>query len=135
LEKTLVLIKPDAVAANNIGKIISMYEENGLKIGDLYMCIPTEEVLARHYEEHKDKPFYPGLVEFMTSGKIVVVLAEGENAVEVVREINGVTNPASARPGTIRYLYGASVSNNAVHASATLEDASRELSIWFPNCK
>ena len=131
MEKTLVLIKPDAVKKKLIGKIISIYEENGLSIIDSYMCVPTEEILAKHYSEHVNRDFYPGLIEFMTSSSIVVLLIGGQNAINVVREIHGSTNPAKARPCSIRYLYGSSVQLNSVHGSANPEEAQKEIDIWF----
>lgn len=131
MEKTLVLIKPDAMEKKLIGKIISIYEDNGLSILDSYMCLPTEEILAKHYAEHLERDFYPELIEFMTSSKVMVLMVGGENAVSVVREINGATNPASARPCSIRYLYGTNVQLNCVHGSATVEEAEREIAIWF----
>lgn len=135
MEKTLVIIKPDAVKKKLIGKIISIYEENGLNVLDAYMCIPSKETLALHYSEHVDRDFYPSLVEFMSSSEVMVLLLGGQNAVNVVREINGSTNPAKARPCTIRYLYGDNVQINAVHGSATVEEAEKEISIWFKdNC-
>lgn len=135
MEKTLVLIKPDAIEKNKIGKIISMYEDKGLTVSDCYMCVPNRDVLAAHYEEHKDKYFYPRLIDFMSSGKVMALLISGDNSVELVREINGATDPEDSKPGTVRYLYGTNVSKNAVHGSATTEDAKREVSIWFPDCK
>ncbi len=131
MEKTLVLIKPDAVRKKYVGNILSMYEANGLMIENLYMTVASEDILEKHYQAHVGKPYYPSLIEFMTSGPIVVISLLGENAVEVVREINGATNPANARPCTIRYLYGATTQQNAVHGSATREEANSELEIWF----
>ena len=131
MEKTLVLIKPDAVKRGLIGKILSIYEENGLNICRLYKKQLNKELLAKHYEEHIQRDFYPSLVEFMLEDQVVVVEIEGDNAVSLVREINGATNPSKARPCTIRYIYGESVQRNVVHGSADLEDAKRELSIWF----
>ena len=131
MEKTLVLIKPDAVKKKLIGKIISIYEDNGLSILDSYMCIPTTNILAEHYSEHVDRDFYPSLIDFMTSSSIVVLLVGGQNAINVVRDINGSTNPAKARPCTIRYLYGDSVQFNSVHGSANQEEAQKEIGIWF----
>lgn len=131
MENTLVLIKPDAVQKNIIGKIIKMYEENHLRIENMYMRILDEEILARHYEEHINRDFYPSLVEFMQESPVVVLNIAGEDAVNKVREINGATNPKKSRPGTIRYIYGESVQRNTVHGSATPEDAKRELTIWF----
>lgn len=131
MEKTLVLIKPDAVKKKLIGKIISIYEDNGLSILDSYMCVPTAKVLAEHYSEHIDRDFYPSLIEFMTSSSVVVLLIGGQNAINVVRDINGSTNPAKARPCSIRYLYGDSVQLNSVHGSANAEEAEKEIAIWF----
>ncbi|WP_240842885.1 nucleoside-diphosphate kinase [Acidaminobacter sp. JC074] len=131
MEKTLVLIKPDAVKRGLIGKILSIYEENGLSICRLYKKHLNKELLAKHYEEHIHRDFYPSLVEFMLEDEVVVVEIQGDKAVSLVREINGATNPSKARPCTIRYIYGESVQRNVVHGSADLEDAKRELSIWF----
>lgn len=133
MQETLVLIKPDAIHRKLVGKIISIYEENGLKIEDAYMCQPDPELLEAHYQEHKGKDFYETLLKFMSSAEVMVMLLKGENAVNVVREINGATNPANARPCTIRYLFGANVTQNAVHGSASIEDALREIALWFPN--
>lgn len=132
MEKTLVLIKPDAVRKKLIGTILRLYEEHGLVISDLQMMNPDQVLLEQHYEAHKGQAFYNPLLEFMTSGPVVAVCLSGENAVAVVREINGSTNPANARPCTIRYLYGTSVQQNAVHGSASIEEAELEIGIWFP---
>ena len=91
----------------------------------------SKEVLAKHYEEHVERDFYEPLLEFMSSGRVMAILLQGENAVNVAREINGATNPAKARPCTIRYLYGSNVQQNAVHGAASTEDAKREIEIWF----
>lgn len=130
-EKTLVIIKPDAIEKKIMGRIIQMYEENGLKIEDLYMTEADFDILEDHYAEHKGRDFYPSLLKFMSSGPMCVLLIYGNNAIEVVREINGATNPAKARPGTIRYLFGSDVQKNAVHGSANFEDAKKEIKIWF----
>ncbi len=132
MEKTLVLIKPDAVRKKLIGTLIQVYEAHGLAISDMYMTQPSQELLENHYAEHQGQPFFESLLDFMKSGVVVVIALEGENAVEVVREIHGATNPAKARPCTMRYLYGTNVQQNAVHGSANVEDAKRELAIWFP---
>lgn len=132
-ERTLVIIKPEAVKKKLIGKIISIYEENGLHIEDAYMTIPARETLERHYAEHVGRDFYEPLLEFMGSGPVMVMVVVGQNAVQIVREINGATNPAKARPCTIRYKYGTNVQMNVVHGAANLEDSQREIDIWFPN--
>ncbi len=129
--KTLVIIKPDAVKSKHIGDIISIYENNGLSIENMKMMYANEELLKKHYEEHIDKSFYPSLVEFMLSGKIVVMEIMGEDAVDKVREINGVTDSTKAEKGTVRNLYGSDIQKNAVHGSADIIDANRELNIWF----
>lgn len=131
MEKTLVLIKPDAVRQNLIGRIISIYEENGLKVDKMYKRLLDREILAKHYEEHINRDFYPSLIDFMLEDEVVVLQIAGQEAVEKVREINGATNPEKARPCTIRYIYGTSVQRNVVHGSATIAEAERELSIWF----
>lgn len=132
MENTLVLIKPDAVQKKLVGELLAIYEKNGLMITGLKMLWPSETLLEAHYSEHIGKPYYPPLIEFMQSGPVVAIRLSGENAVEVAREINGTTNPATARPCTIRYLYGTTTQQNAVHGSASVEEAERELLLWFP---
>lgn len=131
MEKTLVLIKPDAVKGKLIGRIIMMYEENGLEIEGIYKKSVDIGFLAKHYAEHVERDFYPGLVEFMSSGPVVALLIAGENAVETVRIINGATNPVNALPGSIRFLFGTDVRMNCVHGSASKEEAEREINLWF----
>jgi nucleoside-diphosphate kinase len=131
MERTLVIIKPDAIRNKDIGKIISMYEENGLRVQDMYMTFPDRDKLEKLYIEHVDKEFYHSLVEFMENGPIIPIVVAGENAVEIVREINGATDPSKARPGTIRYLFGKTIQQNAVHASESKTAAKKELNIWF----
>lgn len=131
MESTLVIIKPDAVKAGLLGRIIAIYEDNGLLIDALYSEVPSFEKLARHYAEHIGKPFYESLLTFMSSGTVVAIKASGPHAVELVRELNGTTNPKEARPGTVRYLYGTNVQRNAVHGSADQAAAANELAIWF----
>ncbi len=130
MERTLVIIKPDAVKAKHVGDIISIYENNGLSIENMKMMYANEELLKKHYEEHTDKSFYPSLVKFILSGKIVVMEIMGEDAVDKVREINGVTDSMKAEKGTVRNLYGTDIQQNAVHGSANSDDAKRELDIW-----
>lgn len=131
MEKTLVLIKPDAVQKNIVGRIISMYEENGLVIEGLYNRQCDEDILSQHYAEHVNRDFYKGLLTFMMTCPILVLKLSGQDAIEKVRALNGATNPAKCRPGTIRYIYGQSVQVNTVHGSANAEDAKREIEIWF----
>lgn len=130
MERTLVIIKPDAVKKKLIGKIISIYEDNDLNIIHAHRCLATKEVLARHYEAHHGRDFYDNLVNFMSTSEVIVLILEGENVVHIVREINGSTNPLKAKPGTIRYMYGDNVQSNAVHGSESIEAAKSEIEIW-----
>ena len=131
MEKTLVLIKPDAVRGKHIGDIVKIYEEKGLKILAMKMLQMDEKLASKHYEEHIGRTYYDDLMGFMTSGPIIAMVLEGEGAIANVRAINGKTNPAEAAEGTIRKLYAASGSRNAVHASDSPENATREISIFF----
>lgn len=131
MEKTLVLIKPDAVRAKHIGDIIKIYEEKGLEILAMKMLKMDEKLASKHYEEHIGRDYYDDLMGFMTSGPIVAMVLQGEGAIANVRAINGKTNPAQAAEGTIRKLYATSGSRNAVHASDSPENAKREISIFF----
>lgn len=133
MESTLVLIKPDAVKGRLVGEIVFYYERNGLRIDNLKWVHAGAEILKKHYEEHLSRDFYPELEAFMMSGPIVAIALSGDDAVEVVREMNGSTNPQKARYGTIRHMYGTSVQRNAVHGSADSDAARRELAIWFDN--
>lgn len=131
MEKTLVLIKPDAFGKNHCGDILKRYEDEGLKIVAAKVMQMDKKIAAIHYAEHVEKPFYPELVEFMTSAPLMALVLGGENAISKVREINGATNPAKAAEGTIRKLYAESVTKNAVHASDSPESAAREIKIFF----
>ena len=131
MSKTLVLIKPEAVEKGIIGDIIKIYENNRLRVSAIKMLIPSKALLEKHYEEHLGRDFYPELEAFMMSGPLVALCLEGKDAVNVVRELNGSTNPLKAKVNTIRYLYGTNVQMNAVHGSADEEAAKRELELWF----
>ena len=133
MEKTLVLIKPDAVEKNIIGKIISAYEESGLKIIALKMEKVDKGLAELHYAEHKGKSFYNDLIEFITRSPLCAVIIEGENCIQKVREINGATNPSEQKEGTIRKKYAKGITENCVHASDSIESSKREINIWFPN--
>ncbi len=130
MERTLVIIKPEAVKKKLVGRIISIYEDNRLEIIHAHRVLATREVLEKHYSAHIGKDFFESLVQFMSSSEIEVLILEGENVVEIVREINGATNPAKARPGTIRYMFADSVQANAVHGSESVEVAKQEIDIW-----
>ncbi len=131
MERSLVLIKPDAVRKNLIGKIISIYEGNNLKVIALRMENITKEFASKHYEEHIGKDFYMPLLDFITSGPLCALVLEGENAIERIREINGNTNPEKAKEGTIRKMYASGKTENCVHASDSLDSAKREIELWF----
>ena len=131
MEKSLVLIKPDAVHRNLIGLIIALYEKEGLVVEKMIKLRPSKTQAAVHYQDHQDKPFYPGLIESLTSSDIVAMVLQGDGAIEKVRAINGATDPKQANPGTIRALYGQELPNNSVHASDSPESADREIAIWF----
>ena len=130
-EKTLVLIKPDAVERNLIGSILVEYERNGLKVLDMKLINASTEMAEQHYAEHSGKPFFNRLVSYLTRSPLVALVLEGENAISRVRALNGTTNPENSQDNTIRALYGLSMAENTVHASDSLESATRERSIWF----
>ncbi|MGB4440582.1 MAG: nucleoside-diphosphate kinase [Sedimentibacter sp.] len=132
MEKTLVLIKPDAVKRKLMGEIISIYEKNDLHITAIKIIKPSEETAKLHYFEHKDKPFFLELVRFITSGEVCAIIIEGENVIGKVRKINGATDPSIAEEGTIRRRFALSKSENCVHSSDSKESAEREMKIWFP---
>lgn len=131
VERTLSIIKPDAVANNHIGDIYSRFEKNGLTIVAAKMLHLDEEKAGGFYAEHKERPFYADLVEFMTSGPVVVQVLEGENAVVKNRELMGATDPAEADAGTIRKDFAESKGRNAVHGSDSPESAAREIDYFF----
>lgn len=133
IEKSLVLIKPDAVERDLIGKIINVYEEAGLKITELKMLKVKEELAKKHYAEHVDKPFFGELISYITRSPICAMVLEAENAISLVRKLNGATDPEKADDGTIRKLYAVSKTENAVHASDCVESANREIKLWFPD--
>jgi len=131
MERTLVLVKPDGVAKGLTGEILTRFERRGLKIRGLKLLQMTRAKAEVHYAEHLGKPFFEDLVEFITSGPIVALIVEGNNAVKVVRTMMGVTNPLDAAPGTIRGDYALDIGNNIVHGSDGLESAAREIAIYF----
>jgi len=131
MEKTLSIIKPDAVAKNVIGKIIDRFESNGLRIAAMKKIKLTKEDAGKFYEVHKERPFYNDLCEYMSSGPVVVMVLEGENAIAKNRELMGATNPKEAAPGTIRADFAESIEANAVHGSDSLENAKKEIAFFF----
>ena len=133
-ERTLILIKPDGVKNGHVGEIISRIERKGLKLAELDLRVADRETAEKHYEEHKDKPFFGDLVEFITSAPLIAGVVEGERAIEAWRQLAGGTDPVSkATPGTIRGDFALTVGENIVHGSDSPESAEREIAIWFPN--
>ena len=130
-ERTLVLVKPDGVQRQLIGRILARYEERGLKVVGLKLVHVEREVAERHYAEHSEKPFFGGLVDFITSAPLVALALEGPNAISVVRTINGATRPHEATPGTIRGDFALETAQNIVHASDGPQAATNELGLWF----
>ncbi len=133
VERTLSIVKPDATEKNVIGKILTFYEEGGLKIVASKMLTLTKEQASKFYEVHKERPFYQELVDYMTSGRILVSVLEGENAISKNREIMGATNPSDASSGTIRKEFGENIERNAVHGSDAPETAKEEIKFFFPD--
>ena len=130
-ERTLVLIKPDGVQRLLAGRIIERYEQRGLKLVALKLIHVDRELAERHYAVHREKPFFAGLVDFITSAPLVAMALEGLNAIAVCRAVNGATKPVDAAPGTIRGDFALEVGQNLVHASDTPENAANELALWF----
>jgi len=131
VERTFVMIKPDAVGRRLCGEIIRRYEAKGLRLVGMKMQVISMELAAKHYAEHVDKPFYPGLVKFITSGPTLQMVWEGLEAVNAVRKMNGATDCRKADVGTIRGDFGLNTRNNLVHASDSIETARREIALYF----
>lgn len=136
IERTLVLLKPDAVARGLTGQVLARVEAKGYAVVALVQRAADRELLAAHYAEHEGKPFYEPLVEFMLSGPLVAAVLEGQRVIEGFRSLAGTTDPTTAAPGTIRgdlgRDWGAKVQQNLVHGSDSAESAAREIGIWFP---
>jgi nucleoside-diphosphate kinase len=131
LERTLVLVKPDGVRRGKVGDILYRLERKGLRILAMKTLTVVPELAQRHYAEHEGKPFYPALMQHITSGPVVAIAIEGRSAVSVVRLIVGATNPQLAAPGTIRGDLALGITANLVHASDSTESAARELALYF----
>jgi nucleoside-diphosphate kinase len=132
-QRTLVLVKPDGVRRRLVGEIIRRFENKQLDIVAMKMMTVDEELAKRHYEEHLSKPFFPELLSFITSGPVVAMCVEGDEAIPVVRDMMGATDPKKAAPGTIRGEYGIITTENLVHGSDGSESAARELGLFFPD--
>ena len=132
METTFVMIKPDGVQRSLVGEIIDRFERKGLKLVGLRSLIPSEEIAEEHYAVHKERPFYNGLISFITSGPVVAMAWSGIDAISVARIIIGATNGREALPGTIRGDFGMDIGFNLIHGSDGEETASSELALWFP---
>ena len=130
-ERTLILVKPDGVQRQLVGRILDRYEQRGLKLVGLKMVKVDRQLAEAHYAVHRERPFFAGLVDFITSAPLVAIALEGLNAVAVCRSINGATRPHEAAPGTIRGDFALETGQNLVHASDSVENASDELALWF----
>lgn len=131
IQKTYVMLKPDAVGRRLMGKIIFRFEEKGLKIVAMKLRMIPEELAKEHYGEHKDKPFFEGLIEYITSGPVLTMVIEGDEAITVIRKMVGATNPQEADVGTIRGDFGMDTGRNIIHASDAPESAEREINLFF----
>ncbi|MGE4350191.1 MAG: nucleoside-diphosphate kinase [Candidatus Berkiella sp.] len=131
LERTLSIIKPDAVAKNVVGEVIARFEKAGLRVIAARMMQLSQEQAESFYEVHKERPFFNDLVKFMISGPVLVQVLEGENAIKVNRDVMGATNPKEAAPGTIRADFAVSIDENAVHGSDAEDTAKREIAFFF----
>lgn len=132
VERTLVMVKPDATGRNVAMRLLSRFEEEGLRVLAVKSARLSRACAERFYQVHRGKPFFDALVDFVSSGPVVVALLEGEGAIARAREVMGATDPSQAQEGTLRRLYGTDVTRNAVHGSDSPESASREISFFFP---
>jgi len=131
MERTYCMVKPDGVQRNTVGEIIARFEKKGIKIVALKMMQIPQATAEKHYGEHKDKPFFADLVNFITSGPVVAMVLEGENVISMVRTMMGATNPKDSAPGTIRGDFGMTIDKNVIHGSDSPESAEREINIFF----
>lgn len=131
IERTLVLIKPDGVQRLLAGRILARYEERGLRLVGVKLLAVTRDRAERHYAVHAERPFFRGLVDFITSSPVLAIVLEGPNAIGVVRAMNGATRPNEAAPGTIRGDFALETAQNLVHASDSAETAATEIALWF----
>ncbi|MBW4421305.1 MAG: nucleoside-diphosphate kinase [Myxacorys californica WJT36-NPBG1] len=131
MERTFLAIKPDGVQRKLIGDIIKRFETKGFTLVGLKFMSVSRELAEQHYDVHKERPFFSGLVEFITSGPIIAMVWEGDGVVAAARKVIGATNPLTAEPGTIRGDYGVSIGRNLIHGSDAIETAQREIALWF----
>ncbi|MEA3406517.1 MAG: nucleoside-diphosphate kinase [Chloroflexota bacterium] len=131
MERTLIIVKPDAVQRGLVGEIVSRFERRGLKIAGMKMMQIDEPLARQHYSIHQGKPFFEGLIKYITSSPVVVMVLEGNDVIQIVRRTMGATNPAEAAAGTIRADYGLEIGRNLVHGSDAPETAAREVALFF----
>lgn len=131
MERTYCMVKPDGVQRNAVGEVIARFERKGIKIVGLKMMQIPQATAEKHYAEHKEKPFFKDLVDFITSGPVVAMVLEGENVISMVRGMMGATNPKDSAPGTIRGDFGITIDKNVIHGSDSPESAAREIGIFF----
>jgi nucleoside-diphosphate kinase len=131
MERTFVMVKPDGVRRGLVGETIRRFEERGLALAELKLVRPSRALAEEHYGVHRDKPFFAGVVDFITSGPVVAMILEGPNAVAAARPIMGATRPLEAAPGTLRADYCLDVQENLVHGSDSAETAAQEIRLWF----
>lgn len=131
IEKTYTMIKPDGVRNGHIGEIVNRFERVGLTVERMELGMVTEELAKANYAEHEGKPFYDGLIAYITSGPVVKMVVSGENAVATVRKLMGATNPVDAAPGTIRGDFGLTMDENVIHGSDSVASAEREIGVFF----
>ncbi len=131
LERTFIMVKPDGVQRRLVSKVIGRFEDKGLKLVGLKLMLITPDLAKEHYGEHRGKPFFQSLIDFITSGPVVAMVWEGLDAIKTARSMMGKTNPLEAAPGTIRGDYGLFMGNNIVHGSDSPESAAREISLFF----
>ncbi|HHW35944.1 MAG TPA: nucleoside-diphosphate kinase [Bacillales bacterium] len=131
MERSFIMIKPDGVQRNLVGEIVARFENKGFKLVGAKLMTVSKELAEEHYGEHKERPFFGELVDFITSSPVFAMVWEGENVIATARQMMGKTNPADAAPGTIRGDLGVTMGKNVIHGSDSLESATREISLWF----
>lgn len=131
MERTFLMVKPDGVQRRLVGEIIRRFENKGFTLAGLKMVTPTRAMAEAHYEVHRGKPFFEGVVNFISSGPVVAMIWEGEDVVALARKIMGATKPADSTPGTIRGDYANTIAQNLIHGSDSVENAETEIGIWF----
>jgi nucleoside-diphosphate kinase len=131
LERTFIAVKPDGVQRGLVGEIVRRFETKGFTLVGLKLLQVSKELAEQHYDVHKERPFFPGLVEFITSGPVVAMVWEGDGVIASARKLIGATNPLNSEPGTIRGDYGVSIGRNLIHGSDAPETAQREIGLWF----